>query len=358
MASGVLDASARATIMARFEDAKILRADCAFTVLSTSNAQQPISVEIQRVGDAHWIISFEDVGARRKAEARVVTLTLTDPLTGLGNRMRFRQSLTQALDEAPAGADPVALILIDLDRFKTVNDTLGHPVGDQHLRKVSDRLHTIIRQTDMLARLGGDEFAAWLPSSIESDELARRAGRIVDLLSRPFLIEGMQVNIGASLGIAVAPRDGADYESLMKNADLALYSAKAAGRGTFRFFDPAMERRAQERRHLELDLRKALALRQFELYYRPQVDIETRALIGLEAHLRWRHPERGMLEPASFMQIAEEIGLLAPIGRWILDTASKDAAAWSKPIKLIVALTSPQFESESLVGTVRQALSA
>ncbi len=315
-------------------------------------ADEPLEVTIQRVGETHWIVCFEDLAARREAERRVVTLTLTDPLTGLGNRTRFRESLSDALDEGQSAI----VMLIDLDHFKAVNDTLGHPVGDQLLRKVADRLGTVIRRTDILARLGGDEFAAWLPASVDSDELARRAARIVDLLRRPFLIEGLQVNIGASIGLAIAPRDGDDYESVMKSADLALYSAKAAGRNTFHFFDPEMEARAQERRRLELDLRKALALHQFELQYRPQIDVETNDLIGLKALLRWRHPKRGLLEPDSFMPIAEEIGLVEPIGRWVLDTACREARSWPQPIQLVVAISPPQFASPSLADTLRQAL--
>jgi diguanylate cyclase (GGDEF)-like protein len=356
--SALLDAPARAAIATRLEQARIARADCFFDVLSGLEDPLPITVQIQRVGDTHWIISFLDLGARQQAEDRVVTLTMMDGLTGLGNRLRFRQSLAKALSEAPVGAPKIALLLVDLDRFKAVNDTLGHPVGDELLRKVAGRLRTAIRQTDMLARLGGDEFAAWIPASDDSDVLARLAGRIIDLLGRPFLIEGMQVNIGASLGIAVAPQDGTTYEALMKTADLALYSAKASGRNIFHFFDTQMEERAQERRSLEIDLRRALALRQFELHYRPQIDVETGGLIALEAMLRWRHPERGVLEPASFMPIAEEIGLIPMIGTWILECGCSHAASWPDTVRLSVAISTPQFEAGSLVDHLKHALAA
>ena len=305
---------------------------------------------------AHWIISFDDLSARQEAEARVVSLTLTDALTGLGNRLHFRHGLNAALRSTAEGPPSVALILIDLDRFKTVNDTLGHPVGDELLCKVAGRLRTAIRQTDMLARLGGDEFAAWIPSSIGSEALARLAARIIDLLSRPFLIDGMQVNIGASVGIAIAPQDGETYEALVKTADLALYSSKALGRGTFSFFDAEMERRAHERRCVEIDLRRALALRQFELHYRPQIDVDTGRLTALEALLRWRHPERDLLEPASFMAIAEEIGLASQLGHWVIETACQQAATWPERIKLTLSVSTHQFEAGSLVEGLRAAL--
>jgi diguanylate cyclase (GGDEF)-like protein len=358
-ASAVIDPPAQAAIASRFAQARLAQADCSLDFLSAAGELQPIHLQIQPVGEAHWILSFEDLGARRAAENDVAKLAFTDALTGLGNRLRFRQSLALALGERAVDAPRLALLLIDLDRFKAVNDTLGHPVGDQLLRKVAERLHTVIRQKDMLARLGGDEFAIWLPSAADdSDALARLGARIVDLLGRPFLIEGQQVNIGASVGIAVAPPDGSDYESLMKSADLALYSAKSAGRGFFHFFDSAMEHRAQDRRRLELDLRRALALRQFELHYRPQVDVETRNLFGLEALLRWHHPERGLLEPAGFLPLAEEIALLVPIGRWMLEVACRQAASWPANIKLVLAVSTPQFESGSLVDAVKQALAA
>jgi diguanylate cyclase (GGDEF)-like protein len=209
--SRTIDPAARRAIATQFENTRQTGTNCFFDVLSGHHDPRPITVQIQRVGDTSWILSFEDLGARRAAADRVVTMTMTDALTGLGNRLRFRQSLTQALNEVPSSAEPIALLLIDLDRFKAVNDTLGHPVGDELLRKVAGRLRTIIRKNDMLARLGGDEFAAWLPATSDSDSLPRIAGRIIDMLGRPFLIEGMQVNIGASLGIALAPQDGMGY---------------------------------------------------------------------------------------------------------------------------------------------------
>jgi diguanylate cyclase (GGDEF)-like protein len=356
--SPALDAEVRAAIADRLDAELNAQADHAFAVLGGPDESQPMTVQIQRVGETHWILSFEDLDARREAEDRVATLTMTDALTGLGNRLRFSQSLTQALSETPVAFQRIALIAIDLDRFKAVNDTLGHPVGDELLRKVAGRLRSVIRQTDMLARLGGDEFAAWMPVATDPEAIGRIAGRIIDLLSRPFLVDGMQVNIGASLGIALAPQDGETYEALMKAADLALYSAKAAGRSAFHFYDMTMEKRAQERRRLEIDLRRAQALQQFDLYYRPQIDVETGALVALEALLRWRHPERGLLKPASFMPIAEEIGLVSQIGHWMIDAACRQAISWPDSVKLVLALSAPQFESGNLVDVLRSALTA
>jgi predicted signal transduction protein with EAL and GGDEF domain len=285
-ASLVLGPAGVATIATQFDQITEGAIPCAFDVLSSHDTPRPIAVQFTRAGDHHWILGFEDLGARQAATDRVVTLALTDPLTGLGNRQRFRQSLTQALCPALQDGDPIAM------------------------------------------------------------------------LGRPFLIEGMQVNIGASLGIALSPQDGTTCEQLIKNADLALYAAKAAGRNNFHFFDTKMEHRAQERRRLELDLRRAVALRQFELLYQPQIDAETQDLTGLEAMVRWRHPTLGLLGPERFMPLAEEIGLLPAIGAWLLDTACQHARTWPRPIPLTLAVAAPQFAAGSLVTTVQQALAA
>ena len=356
--SMALDLRTRTAIADRLEEALSGQREWALDLLSSPDEPTPVAVHIQRVGDTHWILSFEDMHAKRVAEDRVASLILTDALTGLGNRVRFRQSLIQALSERPPVVRRIALIAIDLDRFKAVNDTLGHPVGDELLSKVGVRLRSVIRHSDMLARLGGDEFAAWMPVTTDRDAVERIAKRIIDLLSRPFLIEGLQVNIGASLGIAVAPEDGETYEALMKAADLALYAAKDAGRSAFHFFDNAMEERAQERRRLEIDLRRAPALQQFELYYRPQIDVESGELLALEALLRWRHPERGLLEPASFMMIAEDIGLLGQLGHWMINAACRQAASWPERVKLVLGMSAPQFEAGGVVELVTTALAA
>lgn len=354
--SPLLDPPAVQVIRARFDEATLTATDCSFHVLSATHGPQPIHVQIQRVGEAYWIFSIEDPDARRAVEDNVARLTLTDSLTGVGNRLRLQQGLGAALSNLPSNPDRIVLMLIDLDRFKSVNDTLGHPIGDQLLRKVAERLRTIFRQKDMIARLGGDEFAVWLPCSEGIEAIATFGARIVDLLSRPFLIEGHQINIGASVGIALAPADGTTYDTLIKNADLALYSVKATGRGSFHFYSADMEQRAHERRLLEIDLRKSLSLNQFELQYRPLIDVESRYLTGLEAQLRWRHPDKGMIEPPAFMAFAEELGLSVPIYKWMLEVACRHAAAWPIPATLVVSISTPQFESGALVENVRSAL--
>ena len=257
-----------------------------------------------------------------------------------------------------AGEVPgVTLFFLDLDRFKIVNDTLGHAVGDTLLRLVSGRLEHSLRDSDTLARLGGDEFAVMLASSPGKDAAADLAMRIIDMLQRPYLIDGNVVNIGASIGIAVAPEDGATRDQLLKSADLALYQSKAAGRGVFHFFQPAMQEKALRWRSLELDLRKAMVLRQFELHYQPQIDVETETVIGLEGLLRWRHPKRGLVMPGDFIALAEELGLANPIGEWVLKTACREATRWPDSVTIAVNVSPLQFEMGKFAASVEKALS-
>ncbi len=225
-------------------------------------------------------------------------------------------------DAAHAGP---AVLMVDLDRFKKVNDTLGHPVGDGLLRLVAKRLRSMVRQPDIVARLGGDEFAMIVSPAPESGHLARLAKRIVDVIGRPYLVNGHLINVGASLGIAVCPVDGRDYDQFLRSADLALLASKNAGRSTWTFFEPAMDACALARRAMEIDLRRALPLREFELYFQPQVDLEADAVVGFEALLRWRNPARGLVSPLDFIPLAEEIGLIVPIGEWVIQEACREA---------------------------------
>ncbi len=247
-------------------------------------------------------------------------------------------------------------MLIDLDRFKAVNDTLGHAAGDTLLRLAAERLQSAVRIGDVVARFGGDEFAVLLDPSPNADEPARIGRRILDLVQRTYLINGQLVNIGTSIGIAQAPEDGADCKMLLRNADLALYQAKDSGRASFQFFDIGMERRALERRAHELDLRKALVLHQFELHYQPQVGAPGQRLIGFEALIRWRHPVRGLLPPNSFLPLAEEIGVIVPIGEWVLRTACREAMKWPSGITIAVNASPLQFETGNFAESVRHAL--
>jgi len=249
-------------------------------------------------------------------------------------------------------------LFLDLDRFKVVNDTLGHAIGDALLRTVSERLESALRRDDVLARLGGDEFGILLASGSGKSDASALAMRLIDLIQRPYIIEGNVINVGASIGIATGPENGKTRDQLLKSADLALYHSKASGRGVFHFFEVGMEERAQKRRSLELDLRKAVILRQFELHYQPQIDVESQKTTALEALLRWRHPQRGLVHPGEFLSVAEEIGLAVPIGNWVLKTACKEATRWPASVTIAVNISPLQFEAGNFEKSVEQALRA
>jgi diguanylate cyclase (GGDEF)-like protein len=304
--------------------------------------------------DDGWLATFEDITERRRTEARMAHLAHHDALTDLPNRVLFRKRLEDALTSARRG-EGLALLCLDLDQFKAVNDTLGHPVGDLLLRAVAVRLVERTRETDIVARLGGDEFAV-VQSIDRPSEPAGLADRLIEMFDTPFEVAGHQIVIGTSIGIAFAPQDGVDGDELLKKADLALYRAKVDGRGICRLFHAEMDAEMQARRLLELDLRKALRARQFELFYQPVVDLHAGAVAGFEALLRWRHPERGLVSPASFIPLAEEIGLIVQIGEWVLREACATAASWPGDIRVAVNLSAAQFKSPDLVATVSEAL--
>ena len=284
-------------------------------------------------------------------------MAVHDNLTGLPNRVLLNERLEAALSRAKRDELVVAHI-IDLDHFKHVNDTLGHPIGDRLLETVAKRLRALLRETDTVARMGGDEFAilqAPVLSIADAESLARR---VIDAVSQPYEIEGHQVVIGVSIGIAFGPRDAASPERLMRNADLALYEAKGAGRGTFRFFEADMDAQMQARRTLENNLRAALASGDFELYYQPIVNLSTNAISGFEALIRWNHPEKGIVKPEAFIPLAEEIGLIVPIGEWALREACRTAVRWPDHLKIAVNVSSAQFRHPGLVQAVMGALSS
>jgi len=325
---------------------------------SSGCGQRVFTLQLSRIGSSQWMASFEEITARRIAEARVRQEAMRDALTGLCSRRQFQEQVTAALEGSDDDPVKQAVMLIDLDRFKAVNDTLGHPIGDALLRLVAKRLRSVVRQSDAIARLGGDEFAILASPALEQGEMAALAGRIIDVIGRPYLVDGHLVNIGASIGLAVAPQDGHEYNQLLKSADLALYTAKNAGRSTYSFFEPAMDTRALARRALEIDLRKALVLGEFELHYQPQIDLESEAVEGFEALVRWRHPERGLVSPADFIPLAEEIGLIVPLGDWVMREACVEAARWPAGISVAVNVSPYQFEDSSrLVDVVAKALS-
>ena len=284
-----------------------------------------------------------------------------DPLTDLADRSEFGARLEQALAVPgirPGSRPPeAAVMLIDLDRFKAVNDTLGHAAGDALLRHVGGRLRAALRDGDLAARLGGDEFGVLIENIAGRDAVARIAARIVELLSRPYLVEGRIAHVGASIGIAFAAA-GSDPASALRRADLALYKSKQDGRGRFQFFEPHLEEAAEARRSLEFDLRAALALGQFELFYQPQLELAQDRLSGFEALIRWRHPVRGLVPPDQFIPLAEELGLITGIGEWVLREACAEAMRWPDGLTVAVNVAAPQFGSDTLVAAVRSALLA
>ena len=302
------------------------------------------------------IAAVIDVTERQRVEARITHMAHHDGLTDLANRILFRQRLEQALARAREPDTGLAIHCIDLDYFKDVNDTLGHPIGDALLRLVGDRLRATVGKNDTVARLGGDEFAVIQEPAFGTADAGRLAQRLIEVLSAPYDIDGQEVIVAASVGIGIASDEERDPDRLLKNADMALYRAKSDGRRTFRFFEPEMDAHLQARRMLDKDLRAAFNGREFELHYQPTVDLANNDVIGFEALMRWRHPERGMVSPAEFIPIAEETGLIVPLGEWALNTACFEAAKWPSRIRVAVNLSPVQFRSGKIVETVKQAL--
>ena len=298
-----------------------------------------------------------DLTQQRRSEEEINRLAKYDSLTNLPNRNLMRRTLDETLQKkGDAAGGGCALFLIDLDRFKNVNDTLGHPVGDALLKQVAQRLTNVIGKTGQVGRLGGDEFEAVLPGNHDDDLLSDLANRLIQQVSMPFMIEGHNISIGASVGIALAPSEGCCADALIRNADLALYAAKSAGRGTYCFFAPEMHSEAQDRQTLESDLRKAIARGELQLQYQPVVNAQTEELSGFEALVRWHHPTRGVVSPALFVPLAEEAGLILSIGEWVLRTACLEAAKWPEHIRVAVNLSPIQFVEPSLPATVMSAI--
>jgi diguanylate cyclase (GGDEF)-like protein/PAS domain S-box-containing protein len=303
-----------------------------------------------------YLVAVVDITERRKAEARIAYMAHHDGLTNLPNRELYQDRLREALERSEGGKGRVAVLCVDLDLFKNVNDSFGHPMGDRLLRLVADRLRSQARGNNLVARLGGDEFAVILASDVSPNEASDFASRLIKILSACYEIDGIEVVIGASIGIALSPGDGETTEELMRNADMALYRAKSDGGGVHRFFEREMDRQAQKRRDMELDLRRAFANGEFELHYQPLVDIAADRISGFESLLRWRHPEKGMISPADFIPIAEDIGLIGPLGEWVLREACAEAVKWPADVKVAVNLSPVQFRSRNLVQVVVSAL--
>jgi diguanylate cyclase (GGDEF)-like protein/PAS domain S-box-containing protein len=298
----------------------------------------------------------KDITDRKKAEETIYHQAYHDLLTGLPNRLLFKDRLNLAIAQAKRSRQKLAVMFLDLDRFKVVNDSLGHVVGDQLLQSVANRLGKCVREGDTLARLGGDEFTLLLPQINQLDAAANTAKKILNVLSRPFFIAGQDHHFSASIGIAIYPEDGETVDSLIKNADIAMYHVKDLGRNNYAFFTQVKNTTYSDRLSLESDLRKAITNNELELYYQPQVSTYTGSIVGMEALLRWNHPLRGRLSPPDFIPLAEETGLIASIGDWVLNTACVQSRVWQKagvpPIRLAVNLSAHQIEQQNFLDSV------
>jgi diguanylate cyclase (GGDEF)-like protein/PAS domain S-box-containing protein len=314
-----------------------------------------VSVVNKPVADGGWLATHEDVTERQRSEERIAHMARHDALTDLPNRVLLLEQLNHEIKRVKRG-ECLAVLCLDLDQFKSVNDALGHHIGDELLKLVGERLRGCTRELDIVARMGGDEFAIIMTQMDQAADAATLSKRIRDSVIKPYQVEGHQIVTDISIGISVAPMDAVESDELLRNADMALYDAKADGRGTFRFFEPEMNTRMKVRRELEMDMRKALASEQFQLYYQPLVVLETNEVNGFEALLRWNHPARGLVSPVDFIPIAEETGLIVPLGEWVLKAACAEAVNWPEHIKVAVNLSPAQLNSRNLVSMVTAAL--
>jgi len=320
-----------------------------------------LSVGSLRLGDDRFEICVaRDIADRKRAEARVRELALSDPLTKLSNRNAFRARLEDAVERSKRTGKTIALILMDLNKFKAVNDNFGHPTGDALLVEVAKHLKRTVRKSDTVARLGGDEFALVLPELDGVEGVPPLLGRIIDAICDPMVIDGSLIKVGTSMGVAFFPADDEDVEGLIRKADLALYQAKATGENTFRVYDRQLHRQMRQRKTLEDDLRLALARDEFELHVQPQIDVQSTCVVGAEALIRWRHPTQGLRKPAEFIAAAENAGLIGPIGQWVLGQVVKTIGLWDAageaPLRMAVNMSVRQLVDPGLVDTIRECL--
>jgi diguanylate cyclase (GGDEF)-like protein/PAS domain S-box-containing protein len=326
----------------------------------TENAMRDgrvLGVNHRPMHDGGWVATHQDITAQKRAETQIAYMARHDGLTGLANRAVLLEKMEEALARLRRHGNRFTVFMLDLDLFKTVNDSLGHPVGDELLKVVAGRLSACIRETDTVARLGGDEFAILATADGDQREAAiATANRLLGAVAAPCDLDGHHVNIGTSVGIALAPEHGTDVDQLVKNADLALYKAKSEGRDAYRIFEDAMGVEVRTRRAHQIDLRNALSNDEFELYYQPIVDIQTRQTASIEALIRWHHPQRGMIPPADFIPLAEESGLINQIGEWVLRKACSDALHWPPHIKVSVNLSAVQFRKIGPIDSFCQTL--
>jgi diguanylate cyclase (GGDEF)-like protein len=332
-----------------------IRAGKRSTKIVQSGTGRVLRVMEQPMQGGGWVATFEDITDWQNAQAQISHMARHDALTNLPNRTLFREQLERALRRAKPN-DHIAVLCLDLDHFKGINDSLGHPIGDDLLKDVAIRLTDCVREEDTVCRLGGDEFAIVQVCSDPQSSPTNLASRLIEVVGAPYDIHGHQITIGVSIGVAVAPDDGSGPDQLLKNADLALYRAKEDGGGIFHFFEIGMDARAQARRLLEIDLRGALLRCEFLIYYQPIQDLKADRIVGFEALVRWNHPLRGMIAPLNFIPVAEETGLIVPLGDWVLRTACSAAAGWSQDVCVAVNLSPAQFKSRNLVPSVVSAL--
>jgi diguanylate cyclase (GGDEF)-like protein/PAS domain S-box-containing protein len=335
-----------------------------FEVMSAQGEARHMRINGEPVMRGSELVGYRGVGsdvtAAVQAARKIAELARFDSLTGLPNRHMFMEELDKVLARSKRYGRRFALFFIDLDRFKLVNDNLGHAAGDELLSTVGSRLSRLLRDADLLARLGGDEFVVITESNCEAATLSKVANRILNTIAQPLTLEGRCVEISASIGIAICPADGDNAASLMRAADTAMYQAKGRGKNTFDFFTADLANKAALHYALEGELRYAIERQQLQLYYQPKVDALTGAMVGMEALVRWRHPERGLLAPGAFIEMAEESGLIVPIGRWVLQTACAQMATWIEaglcPPRCAVNISARQLIGETLVEDLRAAL--
>ncbi len=319
--------------------------------------ERRVEERTSRLIDANQRLKVE-IADREESQARSQYLAYHDSLTGLGNRLLFKEQLEEALKDVSVASHPLAVLFLDLDGFKAVNDTLGHSIGDLLLKSVATKLRDILPRTDRIARLGGDEFAILQISAAQPGSSIALAEKIIEVVGQPNSIDGHDVTVGASVGIAVARPGDINTENFLKSADLAMYSAKSDGRGTYRMFDPEMDAIVQARRLLERDMRTALAQDGFRLFYQPLVNLQTKKVTAFEALMRWQHPERGMVPPSDFIPVAEEMGLIVQLGEWALRQACAEATEWPDGVCVSVNLSPLQFSKGNLVSSVMSALAS
>jgi diguanylate cyclase (GGDEF)-like protein len=328
-----------------------------FSKITSLRDGRIISIVNHPTTDGGWVATHEDITEQKRAEERISYAAHHDSLTGLPNRKLFCEQLEQALKRVRRG-ERLAVLYLDLDHLKRINDTLGHPAGDKLLKGVAERLRGCVRDIDLVARLSGDEFAIIQSSLDRPSDAARLAMRVREAIHEPFDLDGHEVTVDISTGISIVPNDATDLNELLKTADIALYEAKNTGRGTYCFYQTEMTERMQTRNKLEQDLQSALTNGEFELFYQPIVNLEDNKVKTLEALLRWRHPERGLVSPTEFIPLAEETGLIIPLGEWVLRTACAEASTWPDNIHVSVNVSSVQLTNKNLANVVISAIAS